>query len=256
MTATRRSRHPSLGDLVRRLDGELDEATSERMERHLLGCPGCRARLAEVEGHSREVTRYLRSLRTATPPSAVERARARSALRAAETRHQSAVRARRTWAVAAAISGVMVITLSVDAVRARVVGVLPFDLGVGRAAPAAVPVLPPAVIGPGGSVVSFPASGETFRLSLQSRQVAGQLLIQVLPLDRATAQITNGNGESLMVLPGGMLIENAEESRASYRLTLPPTIRRMDVSIGTERTQSVTVPAAADDWRVVLPLNE
>lgn len=246
--ATSRSRHPSAGHLVRRLDGEMDAATSARLARHLLRCPACHERMSELETRSREVRHYLRSPGVQEGVEAARRARARSAVRGAAARHRSTVHARRAWAVAAALAGVTVVSLSTDPLRGWVDRHLPVEL-VGTDAVVPAVTLPSAVVGSDGSVVSFQPTGERFELSVEAHQARGELLIQVLPIERATAQITSGESESLLILPSGLRIENGATSQASYRVTLPASVESVVLSVGNEEPRTLTIPQASGGWR-------
>lgn len=251
--AISRSRHPSAGVLVRRLDGELDDAASARLSRHLLRCAACHERISELESHSREVGRYLRSLEVGEGVDAVRLRRAKAAVRGAEWRHRSKVRVRRAWAVAAALAGVMAVSFSAEPVRAWVMRYLPIRT-VETEAVAPVVTLPSAVVGSGGSVVSFQPTGESFELSVEAVQAGGELLIQVLPIERATAQVTSGAGESLLILPTGLRIENSAASTASYRVTLPTGVGGVVLRVGNAEPRVIAIPDDTRGWRLTVPL--
>src|SRR5690606_11612159 len=55
------------------------------------------------------------------------------------------------------------------------------------------------------------------------------------------AQVTNGGAEEMLVLPAGLRIENSAGSRASYRVTLPASVRRVTVRVGQAEARSVVV---------------
>src|SRR5690606_20334237 len=102
-----------------------------------------------------------------------------------------AVRMRRGWAVAAGVAGILIVSLSADPVRAWMMRRLP----IAPVAPSEISVpeiaLPPAVVGSTGSVISFPPMGASFELVVEAPQAEGEVLLQVLPIGRATAQITS-----------------------------------------------------------------
>ena len=88
---------------------------------------------------------------------------------------------------------------------------------------------------------------------LDHPQAGGDVLLQVSGVDRVTAQITRSSDETMMVLPSGLRIENRLESRASYRVTLPPTVRSVSLQVGTGEAVVIDVPAE-DSWSRRVPL--
>jgi hypothetical protein len=251
MTAIRStSRHPSAGELVRRLDRELDPRAEARLARHLERCASCRARLEELTEHSNDAAQWLRGITFADPGNLLRREAARDAVRAAALRRRSIVRVRRGWAAAAAVAALLVVSFSVDPLRAWMMQRLAITQP--GAAGASVASLPSAVVGGEGSVISFhPASG-TFELSVERAQTVGEVLLQVRAVSQATAQVTNGATETMLVLPSGLRIENSAASRASYRVTLPASVREVTVRVGDGPPHDIVISTA--EWVERIPL--
>jgi hypothetical protein len=238
------SRHPSTGELVRRLDGELDERAEARLTEHLERCDDCRSRVAQLTDRSREAARLLRGIAPDDLMLARQREVARVAVRAAAARRKSLVRARRGWAAAAATAALVVVSLSVDPLRAWVMQRLDPGGPGSDAAGSPVASLPSAVVGREGSVIAFQPAGPVFQLSVERTQPSGELLLQVRAVGQATAQVTNGGAETMLVLPSGLRIENSAASAASYRVTLPASVEQVVVRVADAAPRVISVGGA------------
>lgn len=252
MTAARpRPRHPSASVMLRRMDGELDPTLDRRLRRHLDRCAPCRGRMERLEETSTQASGALRAALAVTPVPELRRQAARRAMRAAgERRARGRNRRFGGLAVAASIAGVLVLSWTVGPLRAWVA-----ELGMGGGGEeVAEPVvsLPGAVVGGAASIVAFDAASDLFTIELDARQLAGDLLLQVLPIERATAQITRSGSESMLVLPAGLRIENSTASVASYRVTLPPTVSRVEVRVGDAAPH--VIPVGGDGWQEEVPV--
>ena len=113
--------------LVDRAAGELGEADTARLERHLAGCPGCRAEADAVS--------LALSLAALPPASAAERAAAGQGAREALSRHRAGRRQRR-------FAGRVALAVAASAAFALAV---PWYL-LSRHAPVGPPVAPPAAV--------------------------------------------------------------------------------------------------------------
>ncbi|HEX2191386.1 MAG TPA: hypothetical protein VHG51_20915, partial [Longimicrobiaceae bacterium] len=104
-------------------------------------------------------------------------------------------------------------------------------------APAAPPpALPPAPAPapPAGSGVRVAPRGDEFVPEPASRQAGGTLTLRADPAPEVAVESVGPGGAPLLVLPGGVRIRNDAASTASYRVALPPTVRRVRVRIGGE----------------------
>lgn len=244
MTAAgNRSRHPSAGLILRRMDGELDPALDRKVARHVERCAVCRGRERRMRGDADDVARAVGEALRLTPVPELRRAGARRAVRVAVRSRQVRRWRLRGLATAASAAGVLVLSWTVGPLRAWV-----WERGAEEAGDHAVPaVLPGARVGTAGSIVAFTAEGETFALEIEHVQAGGDLLLQTLDIDRASAQIMNSSSESMLVLPRGLRIENAASSLASYRVTLPAGVRRVMLRVGDSAPRVITV--GAEGWR-------
>ena len=246
MTGARaRPRHPTVSVLLRRVDGELDPTVDERLRRHLERCAPCRGQMERLEADSAEAARALSEALAATPVPELRRAAARRAVRGASERARGRRRRFGGLAAAASVAGLLVLSWTAGPLRAWVAEM---RAGGGGAAEAEqVVALPAAVVSGAGSLVSFEAAGDLFTIELDAAQAVGHLLLQVLPTGRATAQIIRSGSESMLVLPAGLRIENSAASVASYRVTLPPSVSRVVISVADAPPRVITV--GGDGWR-------
>lgn len=253
-TARPTSSHPSTGELLRQLDGELGNEAMGRLQRHLRRCESCRRRAAELGECSSDTSRYLERLPSGAEEGEGARDGVFAAMREADAQRRTMVSARRGWAIAALIAGLVVISLGVDPLRAWVLDRMP------RLIPAAERVVTPAVSVPAavvdgeGSVIVFQPIGTKFELRVEQPQDDGELFLQVRSVGRATAQITNADAETVLVLPSGLRIENALSSTASYRVTLPTTVTEVVLRIGDEAPRILAIPAGSESWSETIPL--
>jgi hypothetical protein len=74
--------------------------------------------------------------------------------------------------------------------------------------------------------------GEEFVLEFAARQAGGTLTVRPDPGSEVAVEATGGGGAPLLVLPGGVRIRNTAASTASYRVALPPGVRRVRVRVG------------------------
>ena len=237
------SRHPSAALILRRLDGELEPGLDRRVARHMEGCSVCQSRQERMRARSSAVSRAVRESLRATPVPELRRAAARRAVRAAAGRREVRRWRRRGVAAAASAAGLLVLSWTVGPLRAWV-----WERGPESAGGAvAVATLPGAVVGAEGSIVAFAAAGDAFTLEVENVQAEGELLLQVLAVDRATAQIIDTSGESMLVLPRGLRIENFVSSSASYRITLPASVQRVIFRVGDSPARVITV--GEEGWR-------
>ena len=73
-------------------------------------------------------------------------------------------------------------------------------------------------------------------------------------LGRATAQVTSGTDETILVLPSGLRIENGAASVASYRITLPATVEQVNLRVGDAQPRLLRIEPSPDDWSETIPL--
>ena len=112
--------------------------------------------------------------------------------------------------------------------------------------------MPETVVDGAGAVVSFRPAATRLTIHVENRQAAGALILQALPLEQATAQVIGEEGGALLVLPGGMRIENSADSRASYRVTVPPGVRQVEVRLAGE--PPLLVDVTGEGWERRVPV--
>jgi len=164
------------------------------------------------------------------------------------TRRRAVVR----WSAAAAVVVLGSTALGVAPVRAWIVRaarvVWAAATGRGREH-AGVPV--PA--GPrAASSVSFAPAGSTFTVRIAGRQSGGTLTLETAPGRAASAVITDGEGDSLVVVPDGLRIENGPGATASLLVRVPAATPRIAVSVGASAPRVFVPSGPGQRWVVDL----
>ena len=224
MTPTTDVGHPVDGELIRYLDQELPDAERERVGRHLHDCPRCRARLDDYRAINRRLRAGLRvederspAGGTLPPPSptsappmaghALRRA-AMVLLTAAALGAATAHRPLRAWIV---------------------------DRWTALTTPTMVPPTPTPdpLATPSTAGVRFAPEVDSLRVRLINTQRVGRLEMIVHPGTDVHVTVVGGGDETVTIVPGGLSILNAPDSRATYRLEVPGRIRFVTLRIGS-----------------------
>jgi hypothetical protein len=249
-TIPQRQGHATDGELMRLLDGEKPSGDSP-IDGHVTQCAECAARLARYRHRSAALADLLR----ATAPKPVDTARIRPPLDDISGARLRRQRRKPVWSHAGLRAAATIVVVAGVAAAAppvrewlreqvqRWVGpapATPVD-----SSPAAAPIERRTVAGP---VVRFDVPSSELVVQLDSAQLAGTIEITSGNASRAEAQITTDlRDEWLIVLPGELRIRNTGASRASYRLTVPASVRqvRLRTSGGSDRDTTVHVRVGA-----------
>lgn len=244
--------HLSAGDLIRYLDHQVDGAERRGAVRHLTGCEACAERLAALGEQSQQAAEYLASYQTDARADDMTRARALAAARRARP-------ARRGWGSGAGIRAAAVLAVlatgavAVQPVRAWMVD--RWEALTGSLQDDAAVAVESARIAESGSPVAFVPVGDVFVLEVVNAQPTGSLTLEMEPgAEEATAQIVNGAGETLLVLPSGVRVENTPGSTAAYRVTLPSNLRLVQVFAGGAPVAMIEVEPGQTSWTRSVPL--
>lgn len=220
------------GEIVRLLDGELSPAEREHAEAHAAACEACGARLRQLRARATRLAALLGESDWKVPAAEVPD---ELALRRAR-RAGAALRARpwmRAAAVVALLLGMGVVATPVRAWVAEWVEEQWSRLFPPReeaAAPVALPSGGPRA----GSRVQFTPAGETFTLELTAAQAGGAVEVRRAGTALATAeQVGGATPAELLVLPAGVRVQNSAASTASYRVTVPASVRIVRVRVGS-----------------------
>jgi anti-sigma factor RsiW len=243
--------HPDDGALVRRLDGAADDGERGALDAHLAACRACAARADALARRSALVAAALAADAAGAPPvpfgwgDVTWRATARAAAR------------RRTlgWRVAAglALAAGAAAAAPVAARWARRTPAPPQT----TAARAVAPIAPsPHAASAEPTSVAFAPGGSTLRVVVAEPQAAGVLELRAAdaPGPVVAAVLGDAIGAQLLVLPGELRVRNAPARGASFRLTLPPGVRRVEVRVGDAPAARVDVARGAAPVR--LPLTQ
>jgi anti-sigma factor RsiW len=231
MTPSGREDHVSQDDLLRYLDGELSPGERARAGGHLDGCAACAVALGELRARSGRVDALLRELDAAPaeglPP--------RTLPAAARRRRGWQAPSRRAAVAAGLLLGAAALAPPLRAAAGDwLAGAWAALAGSPRQAPAPSPA-PPAAQTPSsaaGSGVRLAPRGDEFVLEFATRQAGGTLTVRPEPGPEVAVEAAGAGGAPLLVLPGGVRIRNTAASTASYRVALPPAVRRVRVRVG------------------------
>lgn len=241
--------HPSDGDLLRDLDSELSDLERRRLRGHTDSCAECGLRVDALRERASLVQRFLAEEPSLNgQPDPLARARALAAARAARSAAATSWQGvgRRRVAVAAIGAALLIGAAAVPPLRAWVRDIFASATRTAVSSPSTTaPTLPAAVVDKPGSLISFWPTEAVFELRVQHPQQAGTVVLRVHEASRATAQTTGANRESIMVLPSAILIENQPSSVASYRVTLPATLRAVRIVVGERLVATLPVVANA-----------
>ncbi len=238
MTTTNRDMlHPVDATLVRYLDEELAPQRRLAVLEHVAACRGCAERLEELDDASAWLHDHVAVLDEGLEPDERNRVRAISIARRAHAGQTAAVAPQaasystRVLRIAAAIGFVALVGFSVEPLSAWIAA------RVGIVAEPAEVVSPEVVEAPVVEVsptVSFTPDAAVFRIEVAAHQQMGTLSIELTDSPMASAQVLDGPDAAILVLPAGLRIENAAESRGSYRILLPARlVERVEVYEGT-----------------------
>ena len=214
--------------LVRYIDRACEGVEESRIEAHLVTCRACSNRLERVR---HRLGRLSDVLALADLPGQVELVGPAGSLRrpgiGVPGRAPSA-RGRQRLRVAAMILLTLAGAFTFSPVRAWVSEGL--SALIGGAVPEVAGTQPETA---GFGVITFATTTEDFVLHLVSAQAEGAVVLRAAAVYRASAQVVEGDGtEELAVLPTGLQIRNSADSRATYRITVPETLRSVSVRIG------------------------
>jgi anti-sigma factor RsiW len=248
MSTQFRDAHPDDLELTLLLDEELEPVRRGVVGMHVDGCARCAERLEELRSASALLSGYVAAMDACIRVDELARRRALAAARAAaapvrasrsgsaaatsaETAARPSRRASTLLRVAAAVTAATVLGLTVEPLAAWIAEA---RSTLARTDEPALVVAPPVVAEPSASpAITFAATQPTFRIDLARPQTAGEILIQLRDVQSATARIVGGAGEAIVVMPGGLRIENSPASVGSYHLELPSRgIRAVEVHAG------------------------
>jgi hypothetical protein len=251
--------HLDDGALVRLIDGEAADGERAGVEAHLAACPVCAARLGSLRRRSVNLGVLLARGDFAVPaaPSAPvdELAARREARRAAPPAPS------RSWLRAAAVAALVIVGAGLfsSPVRAWFRDILG---GAGSGAPVAArpapaPAYDPNAASPSpGARVRFMPQGEEMTVEIAHPQAGSALVLERAPSSTSPAEVRAPVGAlgDLLVLPTGLRIANTANSlsAAEYHVTVPSTVQRVRVRIGTAPSITVSTAELARGRRIEL----
>lgn len=249
--------HIAEGDLVRYLDDEMTTGERGAIARHLIACTVCAAEIDRFRAARAEAARLIAEL-----PVRIDASRRAASLAAIER----AAAARRTGRSrfgglrAAAVGGVLVASVAVaatPAVREALSGLrnsdaVHADRGAGVEGSRAETRLPIA----GATVGFIPSGGESFVVEISNPQLTGALILGVAAGESVTASAVDASEiVDLVVLPGGMRIENQPSATGDYAVSLPRSLREVHIRVAGRPDRVITVSELSSSWISVIELN-
>lgn len=232
------------GVLVRYLDGELSASEREGVEQHTGSCADCTERIEALRRRSEALGRLLREVDAAwlASPPAARRGRRRPLL------------SRRLLAAAATLLVVAAVTV-VSPLRAWIVerSRALWEFVVGSSASEGEDAAGDRAQASPFASVSFAPATRTLVIEVAERQDAGTVTVESVETPMVSATIAGGAGPGdLVVLPGRLRIANAASSTASYRVSVPPGIERVEVWVAGAVVVTLRPSQPGERWETPL----
>lgn len=218
--------HLEDGELVRLMDGELGAGERSIAEAHVAACGRCRIahdRIAERTALVSSVLALIDDVRACNDAGAVRSTEFGRASRAG-------------WLKAAAIAAMVVAigALGSSNVRGWIVERWEAVLAsvAGSSEPAADTVSGPP--GPAAVRARFVPHSEALFVRLENNAAGGVLTVEISEDESQSVVFMSEAEEGVLVLPTGLVIQNAPGSRADYRLLVPPTVTTVTAIVDTD----------------------
>jgi hypothetical protein len=223
--------HLDDGAIVRFLDGEAAADERAGVEAHLAACPRCTERLAALRRRSVNLGVLLARGDFAVPPVAAAPVDDLAARRAARRAPMH------PWLQAAAVAMLMVSAgLFAAPVRDWVRGLASGGGSPAAEQPASAPTATSAEVPLAGARIQFTPEGAELSVEIAHPQAGGALRLESSAGSTASAEVRAPAGTApaeLLVLPSALRIANDPASVAEYRVTVPASVRRVRVRIGS-----------------------
>jgi hypothetical protein len=217
--------HADEGVLLAIHDGEQDAAL-DAYRAHVETCGHCQTRLSELARYAKHVREALSALPVRPAASAPPPRGSPRYVRVTTWWRRPAV-----YAIAATIV-VAAIAIAGPIRRWVAERIAPADVSHPHGASSTPTALAPSDLT--GSTITFSPSGPEFVVRFNVRPSVGALKLERTAAAVITARITSGagtGGDAMIVLPQELRIENLATSRASYTLSVPPSVVRVRVIV-------------------------
>jgi anti-sigma factor RsiW len=226
--------HLDDGAIVRFLDGEAAADERAGVEAHLAACPVCADRLVDLRRRSLNLGILLSRGDFAVPP--LPAAPAAPVVDELAARRAARRMPARPWLQAAAVAMLLVSAgLFAAPVRGWVRGLLGGDAPVAERPAPPLPA-PTTEVPRAGARIQFTPQGAELSVEVSHPQAGGALLLEAGPGTTVSAEVRAPAGTApaeLLVLPSALRIANDPASVAEYRVTVPASVRRVRVRIGS-----------------------
>jgi len=229
-------------DLIRWLDGELDDDERARVDDAVARDPALAARLEQLRGRAARLSALLQGtdpdlavvagVSHAPVAKVIELNAAWAARQGMPARTVPPPQPVPGWLQAAAIIALLLsASLLVPPVRAWIVGLLRPADGPGTFTP--IVATPAAALPIDTLGIRFESAATTFTIEFATAPAAGTLSVEWQDVDSVLAErYSAGGGEELMRIDEGLLrIRNAAASTADYRVVLPGRVAAVTVRV-------------------------
>jgi hypothetical protein len=251
--------HLDEGEIMRYIDGEMPVGERSRAATHLLTCAEC---VAAVDALRTDRQRFAEFLAESPVPALDSARRAQSLARI----ERSTTRTQRTadrsralgFAKAAAVGAVLVASMLATSPGRAFVSDLwsTVSARVDRLVTNRPEVSSPESVALNNASIGFVPTQEVFRLQVRTPQQQGSLTLSLAAGASVTARAVNTSDPvDIVVLPGGLRIENRPEASANYAVTVPRNLREVRVQVGEAPELVYSIESLATSWISVIALS-
>ncbi len=241
-------RHGDDGGFIRLIDQQLDLAEAW-LPAHVMSCPTCGARVAELRSRSIAMSTLL----ARTAPQPIDSARIRPAMddmaiarrrkaRVVSPWNRRGVRVAAGLVVLAGVAAASPVRGWIIDRIAAVIGQRPTPT-----TPVEAPLANPSPVAPVSSTVAFVPASSTLTITVDFKPAGGTMTLARGTDARVVAEISGGGDSagSLLVLPSGLHVRNSAASTADYRVVVPSSVTTIRLRVD-DREELIAVTPGLD----------
>lgn len=232
--------HLQDGELVRLVDGELASEERSAAEAHLRACDRCRLARDRIAERTATVSGALALMDRDSAPSLPPAAPAPEARSA-------------HWLRAAAIAALIITVGALGSSTVRAWIATRWEAVHGPVAKVfeSTGDRGPETFGTAVRARFVPRSGAIL-VRLESRPAGGVLVVETSQDDSGSVLFFAGTDEGILILPTGLVIQNAPDSRADYRLVVPREVTSITTITGADTLAVLSSGPEGGSWRIPL----
>jgi len=233
--------HLQDGELVRLLDGELASEERSAAEAHLRACDRCRLARDRIAERTARVSGAL---------ALMDRESAPSLSAAAPAPDERSPRWLRAAAIAALI--ITVGALGSSTVRAWIATRWEAVHSTVARVSESAGDHGPETLGMPAVRARFVPRSSALLVRLENRPAGGVLAVETSQDDSGSVLFFAGTDEGILILPTGLVIQNAPGSRADYRLVVPRQVTSITTITGADTLAVLSSGPEGGSWRIPL----